>query len=106
MEKISGIIPASPRVTKVDLSESPSNRGFMPGIERPVVTTLSEHTPGSPAWKSRESRQAALATELSNSFFMKSKPESEGEASSEIDSAPLQQPEGLFPKGSFIDRTA
>ncbi len=104
MEKISGIIPSSARVTKVDLSESPASRSFVPGSEKPIVkTTLAEQTPGSPAWKSKETRQAALAAEVSNAFFMKAKPEAE---TNESESAPLRQPEGLYPKGSFIDRSA
>jgi hypothetical protein len=104
MEKISGIIPSSPRVTKVDLSDAPASRATMPNSERGVVTTLSENTPGTAAWKSKESRQAALAAEVSNAFFMKAKPETE--TSKETDAPPLKQPEGLFPKGSFIDRSA
>jgi hypothetical protein len=108
MEKISGIIPSSPRVTKVDLSDAPASRAFMPNSERVVVTTLSENTPGTPAWKNKESRQAALAAEVSNSFFMKAKPDVESESPSgkQTDGGRLQQPEGLYPKGSFIDRSA
>jgi hypothetical protein len=105
MDKISGIIPSSARVTKVDLSESPASRGFMPGAEKAVVTTtLSETTPGTPAWKSKEARQAAMVNDVSNSFFMKAKPEPESsDRESEVQ---LQQPDGLYPKGSFIDRSA
>ena len=105
MEKISGIIPSSARVTKVDLSDAPGTRSTLPNSDRAVVTTLSESIPGTPAWKSKESRQAALAAEVSNSFFMKAKPESEPPGR-ESDGARAQQPDGLFPKGSFIDRSA
>ena len=107
MDKISGIIPSSARVTKVDLSESPASRGFMPGNEKAIVTTtLSESMPGTPAWKSKEARQAALVNDVSNSFFMKARPESDSSSERESEVGHLQQPDGLYPKGSFIDRSA
>lgn len=112
MEKISGIIPASPRVTKVDLADAPGIRATLPNIDKGVgaVSAMNDHEIVMPTWKSKETRQAAVAAEVANSFFMKSKPDAESEpASARQSEAPpqhLQQPEGLFPKGSFIDRTA
>jgi hypothetical protein len=110
MEKISGIIPASPRVTKVDMTDSPGIRTTMPNADRGVgaMSAMAQSQPGTPAWKSKESRQAALVNEVSNNFFMKTKPEeSETHEAHEAETPHhLQQPEGLFPKGSFIDRSA
>jgi hypothetical protein len=107
MEKISGILPASPRVTKVDLSEAPPSRAAIPGMDRGIgaMSHIADVGSSAPTWKSKEARQAALVTDVSNSFFMKAKPEAESDTAKES-SGHLQQPEGLFPKGSFIDRSA
>lgn len=120
MEKISGILPSSARVAAVDMKESPVRPGT-PAFGRPQGVGGAQSIPtnaGGEAmkkasdmfatqndWRSKDSRQAAIATEVSNSFFMKKVSEQSpmGTPSSE---APLQQPEGLYPRGSFIDRTA
>jgi hypothetical protein len=111
MDKISGIIPSSARVTNVDLKEAPPSRAALPGAERSVgaVSAIGEQVPGSPAWKSKEARQASLVTEVSNAFFMKNKPDVAVAPVSKEPVEPeghLAQPQGLFPKGTFIDRNA
>jgi hypothetical protein len=118
MDKISGIIPSSSRVTNVDLKDAPPSRAALPGAERQIgaVARISEGSSGSPAWKTKEARQAALVNDVSNSFFMKNKPEpeavpvsreqnDEGHSDGHLEGH-LAQPQGLFPKGSFIDRNA
>ena len=110
MDKISGIIPSSSRVTNVDMKDAPPSRAALPGAERQAgaVARISESTTGSPAWKSKEARQASLVTEVSNNFFMKNKPEPEAAPvpKEQAEEGHLAQPQGLFPKGSFIDRNA
>jgi hypothetical protein len=118
MEKISGIIPSSARVAAVDMKDSPVRPGA-PAFGRPQgasgkesITTngeamkkASEMFAHQNDWRSKDTRQAALVNEVSNAFFMKkaNEPAAEAVAASEI---PLQQPEGLYPRGSFIDRVA
>ncbi len=161
MEKISGIVKASPRLTSVDLSEAPPVRPGTPGFGRPqAVSSLAEKSEpafgraverGSRAhsemmdWRTKDSQMAAIATELSDKFFIRNKSQAghdmkhdelsdvapmvsreaskpagfkagdfkvasgryDYEDSGEYDElTTLQQPEGLFPKGSFIDRMA
>jgi hypothetical protein len=166
MEKISGIIPASPRVSSVDLKEATAVRSGALSFGRPQAVAAGgknlptyDTTARTSAriqqdmmdWRSKESRQAAIATEMSNRFFMNNAKPAEpvvdvdqpsvvvssiatasrpagfktdgvgsliesvsargridpGFESAEIeDEISLPQPEGLFPKGSFIDRTA
>lgn len=113
MDKISGIIPSSARVTNVDMKDAPPSRAAIPGADRGVGAMSNigvDQVPGTPAWKSKEARQASLAAEVSNSFFMKSKPEASESPSAGMKDVPppprAPQPEGLFPKGSFIDRSA
>lgn len=112
MDKISGIVAPSPRVTTVDMTNAPGVRTTQPNSDRSVgaMSHLAENTPGTPAWKSKEARQASLVTKVSNSFFMKAKPVSEEATNEKEISVPrelhAQQPDGLFPKGSFIDRSA
>lgn len=110
MDKISGIIPSSSRVTNVDMKDAPPSRAALPGAERQIgaVARVSEAMPGTPAWKSKEARQASLVNEVSNSFFMKNKPEPEvvSEPKEQLEEGHLAQPQGLFPKGSFLDRNA
>lgn len=163
MEKISGIVKASPRLTSVDLSDAPPVRPGTPGFGRPQgVSSLAERNQESSIgraaergariqsemmdWRSKDSQRAAIAAELSDKFFIKNKSRSEQAmgreelsetvpvTSYEVASKPagfktgdlrasgqirdfdemaesdeltvLQQPEGLFPKGSFIDRRA
>ena len=105
MDKISGIIPASPRVTKVDLTDAPGIRATLPNAERGVGAMSALGEQGTPQWRAKESRQAAVAAEVTNNFFMKAKPSEKSDSVEESD-APARQPQGLFPKGSFIDRSA
>ncbi len=171
MEKISGIIPKSPRVSAVDLKESGAVRPGTPTFGRPEgVSSLKEamkqdavqkgigaHQEMSD-WKSKDMRHAALAAEVSSRFFghrsrdpAGGSPEAGGvemsgngpksmsssamsmpvssrpagfktdevgsfratsanapsfrSAGAAEDEVTLEQPEGLYPKGSFIDRT-
>ena len=164
MDKISGIVKASPRLTSVDLRDAAPVRPGTPSFGRPeAVSSLKEPlsfgvaTPKSVSiqnealdWRAKDSQKAAIATELSEKFFIKnrtqaeparmqessavlvmpivmprpetmSKPagfktdvaaetspmrfDSEVFADEDESAVELQQPEGLFPKGSFIDRT-
>lgn len=105
MDKISGILPSTARVTSVDLKDAPPSRAVNPGLAK--VETLNRLQPAdmlaaAPSWKTKEDQHASIVTDVASSFFMKNK--SEPEISKE--EAPLAQPEGLFPKGSFIDRNA
>ncbi len=118
MEKISGIIPSSARVTSVDLKESPVRPGA-PSFGRPQaaagkdsITTngeamkkASDMFASQTDWRSKDARQAAMVNDVSNAFFMK-RVEPAATETVATSSAPLQQPEGLYPKGSFIDRVA
>jgi hypothetical protein len=174
VEKISGIIPKSARVSAVDMKEASPVRPGTPSFGRPEgVSSLREPMKqdavqrGSSAlqeandWKSKDMRHAALAHEVSTRFFInrgrdmggapagaesgasemsvggarsmsssamslpvQSKPS--GFKTDEVgsfrstsspsfgavaaqdadDEVTLEQPEGLYPKGSFIDRTA
>lgn len=118
MEKISGILPSSARVASVDLKESPVRPGT-PAFGRPQgaagkesVTTngeamkkASEMFTHQNDWRAKDASRAAMVSEVSNNFFMK-RVEPTGSETVAASSAPLQQPEGLYPKGSFIDRTA
>lgn len=162
MEKISGIIPSSPRVSSVDLRDSSPVRPGTPSFGRAEgVSSLRDHAPDNPAniaqrsvgvqqnlldWRSKEAHQAKVAQEVSDRFFAKNKQAAAPvidldspsvaaslhstavsrpagfktddlgtfRASSHVtnfnpseDETPmLAQPEGLYPKGSFIDRTA
>ena len=165
MEKISGIVKASPRLMSVDMKEASPVRPGTPGFGRPEgVSSLREQAnfgiaaPKSTGlqselmdWRSKDGQRAAVASDLSDRFFMRnrsaapdstpahmeplqassalnpqimrdvaSKPSGfkSGEFSARTampvefssatpgeESSELQQPEGLFPKGSFLDRT-
>jgi hypothetical protein len=160
MEKISGIVKASPRLTSVDLKEAAPVRPGVPSFGRPEgISTLSQapafgatapRSAGIQAdqldWRGKDAANAAIAAEMSNRFFLKNTVAAEPVRNSEsvsfgpmhlpgVSSKPagfknddifregsslmpssfeeddsaepmLQQPEGLYPKGSFIDRTA
>lgn len=179
MEKISGIIPKSPRVSAVDLKESAPVRPGTPSFGRLEGANALRDNPTQGEstarrsnaireqqidWRSKETRQAAIASDMSEKFFMKGPPPAAeavvrpgaGEpevrdvetrslgaprsnstpvvskpagfktndtgsfaaasarpdiafkaAPAALDEEPmLAQPEGLFPKGFFIDRTA
>jgi hypothetical protein len=175
MDKISGIIPSSARVSSVDLKESSPVRPGTPNFGRPegnsslkgastaeraAATAAQLEAPvKAPSmqkeatdWRTKDTMQAKLVNEVSNNFFMKNTSQAEapsrgstafpsnpnsmkalsfsdpsnlaGFKDEEIGSfqAPslgghamaedeegqvtLKQPEGLYPRGSFIDRTA
>lgn len=165
MDKISGIIPSSPRLQSVDLKDAAPVRPGTPSFGRPegvsslnkppMISTAPETARRGAAiheqrmdWRSEDARKANMAAEMSNSFFMKNdkkaepvrdiepvrlipvdqmpamstpagfKTDSVGSLKAAItpissfddgfDSEPqqLEQPEGLYPKGSFINRTA
>jgi hypothetical protein len=172
MEKISGIIPSSPRVAAVDLKEATPVRPGTPAFGRPesvsalkaatremgLATTQKAMNAKQDVmdWRTKDSKQAVIAAELSNKFFVKNqksagpmqpeepspintstllatanevasrpagfKTDSTGSfrAAQDRFSAPMSfleaeefeetpglgQPDGLYPKGSFIDRTA
>lgn len=168
MDKISGIIPGSPRVTAVDMKEASPVRPSTPGFGRPeALSSFNKDAALTTAqkainvqqelvdWRSKDSKHAALVSDLNDKFFVRNqKPSSDSTLSvpqpsvtrnallataTEVASSPagfktdsvgsfraspsrfagasafddgedfedtLAQPEGLYPKGSFIDRTA
>ena len=160
MEKISGIVKASPRLTSVDLKEASPVRPGVPSFGRPEgISSLNQppalgmtapRSAGIQAeqldWRGKDAANAAIAAEMSNRFFMRNNIAAEparpndtiavgpmhmagvsskpsgfksddmfrvGPATvqsrfskEESDGPSLPQPEGLYPKGSFIDRTA
>ena len=101
MEKISGIVPTSPRINAVDMREAAPVRPGTPTFGRPEgVSTLRSEAPlttvqkGELAlknqldWKSKDEQHAAFAAEISNRFFMKNiKPAQTDEVSLEADEA-------------------
>ena len=64
MEKISGILPSSARVTNVDLREAPPVRPSTPSF-RP---SRSFFEPAA-SWKIKEMSNASVADEVSDGFF-------------------------------------
>lgn len=86
MDKISGIIPSSPRVTAVDLRDSAPVRPGTPSFgRREGVSSLREPIPMEAprraslaqaemvGWKSKDMEHAAMVQEMSNRFFIKSR---------------------------------
>ncbi len=82
MEKISGILPKSARVSSVDMKDSAPVRPGTPSFGRPEgVSSLREAAIGQTAsratkiqsermdWKTKDMQQAAMARELSDNFF-------------------------------------
>jgi hypothetical protein len=82
MEKISGIIPKSARVSSVDMKDAAPVRPGTPAFGRPEgVSSLRDAAVGQTAaraskihaermdWKSKDLSQAAMARELSENFF-------------------------------------
>lgn len=82
MEKISGILPKSARVSSVDMKDSAPVRPGTPAFGRPEgVSSLREAAIGQTAsraakthsermdWKTKDLQQAAMARELSDVFF-------------------------------------
>ena len=161
MDKISGIIPSSARLSSVDMKDSSPVRPGVPSFGRPEGTSSLKPTDvlAVPAestarkgiaaqeqlsdWRTKDAKQAALAAEVTDKFFMKNNRAAEpvqdlgqqvnlrqltaapvastpaGFKNDQVSSRSqvvqpfedeepvhLQQPEGLYPKGSFIDRVA
>ena len=170
MDKISGIIPSSARVTSVDMRESSPVRPGTPNFGRAegssslkeaamkaAQLSTGEKALGAHAeqadWRSKDAQHASLVTELSDKFFNRNQKVAEPMRESDpqmnmpalrasemsVSSRPsgfktddagsfrasmrpsasafgaddelaetttLRQPEGLYPKGSFIDRSA
>lgn len=86
MEKISGILPSSSRVSSVDMKDAAPIRPGTPSFGRPEgVSSLRDAKIGETAaraakinqdrldWKSKDLNQAALAREISESFFINRK---------------------------------
>lgn len=84
MEKISGIVPSSPRTKAVDLRDAPPVRPGAPGFGRPEgVSSLREARIGETAaraadlsreqlgWRTKDQKQAAMARDVSERFFRK-----------------------------------
>ncbi len=159
MQKISGILGPSARVTSVDMKDAPPVRPGMPGFGRPEgVSSLRERKTEVDAMvrapqilqqqfdlRTKEGRQAKMVADVSNGFFMKNNREATApQPSQQIENGeemvdvmiaiPLQvaasdlepvaskpsqadydsvsaaakdsAPEGLYPKGSFVDVVA
>jgi hypothetical protein len=167
MDKISGILAASSRVTAVDMKDTSPVRTSVPAFGRPEkeIPVKAPTSVGQTAiksagvlqemqdWKSVDAQRAKIAAEMSDKFFNKSpqvpverpmkapvseisssqlpmlmnesrsnpagfKTDESGSlraASRQMpafddfendDEITLKQPDGLFPKGSFIDRSA
>ncbi len=86
MEKISGILPSSSRVSSVDMRDAAPIRPGTPSFGRPEgVSSLRDAKIGETAaraskinqdrldWKSKDINQAAMAREISESFFINRK---------------------------------
>jgi hypothetical protein len=86
MEKISGILPSSSRVSSVDMRDAAPIRPGTPSFGRPEgVSSLRDAKIGETAaraakinqdrldWKSKDLNQAAMAREISESFFINRK---------------------------------
>ncbi len=85
MEKISGIIPSSPRVKAVDLKAARPVRPGTPSFGAPegssslkdqvTLSGITMQNPNSievPRWKSKEDSQAEIVNRITNQFFKKS----------------------------------
>lgn len=143
MEKLSGILAGSPRVTAADMKEANPVRSGAPSFGRSEVGVRSERMDVDGMkqssevqkemsdWKSKDFKHAAIAKDMSDKFFAKPKKEDstrvdDGSANHEVEinykpmledrnlsssyeSSPetnMQQPPGLYPKGSFVNYVA
>jgi hypothetical protein len=148
MQKISGILSASSRVTSVDMKEAPPVRPGTPGFGRPEgVSSLRERPSAVDALRkgrqiqddlfsarSKESQQAESVAQMSDRFFSRNSREADSVDRTEVlvaipvaiemdpaESNPAgfrtdsvtaslkeseSEPDGLYPRGSFIDKTA
>jgi hypothetical protein len=90
MEKISGILPSSPRIMSVDLREAAAVRPGVPSFgraeavsslkSRNVPETATEKTTAGISaslqrehldWRSKEAKEANIASDMSSQFFLK-----------------------------------
>ncbi len=84
MDKISGIIPSSNRVTSVDLESASPVRPGTPGfgaptgrsaaasqMQRSSAAMVNPTSIGVPRWKAKEDQHAEIVTRLSDGFFRK-----------------------------------
>ena len=144
MEKISGILASSPRVTSADLKESGPIRPGAPGFGRAegssalrdrknevdVQRTSQAIQQTMQDWRGKETLHSNLAKEMSDRFFMQERPAAQAAAISAAEAheselepesvvaqslSPLEPesdevesavPQGLYPRGSFIDYRA
>jgi len=80
MEKISGILPATSRITSVDLKSGPAARSGGPSFGRPQgLSTVAQRQ------ADIEARQLAVVDQLANDFFVKTGRPVTAEAPVEID---------------------
>ncbi|MCM2280807.1 MAG: hypothetical protein NDI61_03060 [Bdellovibrionaceae bacterium] len=91
MQKISGILSGSPRVTSVDMKDAQPVRPGTPGFGRPQgVSSLRERAEGVDALRkarelqdgmlsarSKEAQQTDAAAQISEGFFMRNKRDAE-----------------------------
>ncbi len=101
MEKISGILPSSSRVSSVDMRDAAPIRPGTPSFGRPEgVSSLRDAKVGETAarasrlsqdrldWKSKDSNQAAIARDISDSFFINRKANAMKESASQVADSP------------------
>ena len=69
MEKISGILPASSRVSSVDLSEAPSIRPGAPAPKRSIPTADTFSVSPMARWKSKDMHKAGIVNQVTDTFF-------------------------------------
>ncbi len=107
MQKISGILPGSSRVTSVDLKSSRPVRPGVPGFGAPqgesnlrdqvTRSQLTMQDPNSievPRWRSKEDTNAEIARSLSDQFFRRRVEQPEVEISDSVTMAEAT-PEGV-----------
>ncbi|MDZ4661068.1 MAG: hypothetical protein SGJ18_05555 [Pseudomonadota bacterium] len=83
MDKISGILPGSSRVTSVDLNAaspvrpgtpafgSPTGRSTANQMQRSSATMVNPNSIDVPRWKAKEDMHAEIAKRVSDGFFRK-----------------------------------
>ncbi len=101
MDKISGILPGSSRVTSVDLNAaspvrpgtpgfgSPTGRSTANQMQRSSATMVNPNSIDVPRWKSKEDLHAEIAKRVTDGFFRKNMteaaPEPEVQEVSEVE---------------------
>ena len=104
MQKISSILPSSPRVLSVDMKESNPIRPGMPSFGRPEgVSTVrqrnddlsfkaSEAQGQMNDWRTKDTQKAAMAKEISDRFFQERTKES---VQNKIEAKPVESEEQI-----------